>query len=471
MHFRSLITGFVLLASSVLALAQSTPGLHNGQVPTAAQWNSYFAAKQDLLGFTPVNRGGDTMSGKLTTFGSSTTRAGFNINPGVAPTTPIDGDMWLTTTGVFAQINGSTVGPIAGGLAGPGVSTDNAFCRWDGTTGKIVQNSLVVADDSGNIGTAGVVVGGSVAGPLAIAAGGTGTPRIEALGTDALNGGLASGVFSATAATAGRLDFYRSRDAAIGNAEVVQSGDRIGAVTFLGAQQTGTFANQQPGAQIRAEVDGTVTSGASADMPGRLLLLTSPDGSATLTERLRIASDGLATFANNVTVSGQIQAGVTTSGTEQATTSGTSIDFTGIPTWAKSITINFVGVSTNGTSDIIVQLGDAGGVETSGYLGSGATLFAASSVQATNYTAGFGVVRSPEAAGAIHGTVTITLEDATDFTWAESGTLSQSGGSGGTVYVSGSSKATSAVTDRVRITTAGGTATFDAGVINIAYRS
>jgi hypothetical protein len=61
-------------------------------------------------------------------------------------------------------------------------------------------------------------------------------------------------------------------------------------------------------------------------------------------------------------------AGTITSGTA-VSASGTSVDFTGIPSTAKRITVMFSGVSTNGTSIIQVQLGDSGGVETTGYVG------------------------------------------------------------------------------------------------------
>ena len=60
------------------------------------------------------------------------------------------------------------------------------------------------------------------------------------------------------------------------------------------------------------------------------------------------------------------------SGTSQASTSGTSIDFTSIPSWVKRITVMFNGVSTNGTSNLQIQLG-TGATPTytvTGYLGS-----------------------------------------------------------------------------------------------------
>lgn len=54
---RRIIVAICLLIFAVSvreAAAQSSPGLGYGEIPTAQQWNSYFTAKQDYLGFTPV---------------------------------------------------------------------------------------------------------------------------------------------------------------------------------------------------------------------------------------------------------------------------------------------------------------------------------------------------------------------------------------------------------------------------------
>lgn len=102
-----------LFASMHSVCAQSSPGLVYGQVPTAGQWNSYFAAKQDVLGFRPVNQAGDSMAGKLNTFSSSSVQAGLNLAPGVAPGAPNNGDMWVTFSGLYVQVNGVTIGPLA----------------------------------------------------------------------------------------------------------------------------------------------------------------------------------------------------------------------------------------------------------------------------------------------------------------------------------------------------------------------
>jgi hypothetical protein len=153
-------------------------------------------------------------------------------------------------------------------------------------------------------------------------------------------------------------------------------------------------------------------------------------------------------------------------GTEQATTSGTSIDFTNIPSWVKRITIQFVGVSTNGTNNWLIQVGDSGGVEDTAYLGAGSQVQNANSTSAAAFTAGFGLDLA-SAAAVVHGTVTLMLEDAAAFTWVASGVLARSD-TAGQVFTAGS-KSLSAALDRVRITTAGGTDTFDAGAINVLY--
>lgn len=153
-----------------------------------------------------------------------------------------------------------------------------------------------------------------------------------------------------------------------------------------------------------------------------------------------------------------------TTGTEVASTSGTSIDFT-VPAWAKSIHILFVGVSTNGTSVPIIQLGDSGGIETTGYLGASVAITHGASPSVSNLTSGF-IIFGTLAANVMHGSVTLRLENGA--TWVCEGTLAYSNTTA--VSIMGGSKTLSATLNSVRITTANGTDTFDAGSINIQYR-
>jgi hypothetical protein len=184
-----------------------------------------------------------------------------------------------------------------------------------------------------------------------------------------------------------------------------------------------------------------------------------------------IESSGNLSITGNVTTTGTIASatGVTyplISGTAQTTTSGTSIDFTSIPSWVRRITITYSGVSTSGTSNWLVQLGDSGGVENTGYLGVGTFLGATTS--GSNYTTGFGLPVGG-ATHVLHGTVVLTLLSSSTNTWTCMGSLAGTGGAAGYIYSTGGAKSLSGTLDRVRLTTVNGTDTFDAGSVNILY--
>ena len=151
-----------------------------------------------------------------------------------------------------------------------------------------------------------------------------------------------------------------------------------------------------------------------------------------------------------------------TLGTAQATTSGTSIDFTGIPSWVKRITVMFNGVSTNGTSQHILQIG-AGSVTTTGYNSSCSTNGATSS----NLTFGFWVHGRGDTANAAKGSIVLTNIGGN--AWVAAGCVSSSTGVNYDVWSSAGSVSLSGILDRLRITTVGGTDTFDAGSVNILY--
>lgn len=151
-----------------------------------------------------------------------------------------------------------------------------------------------------------------------------------------------------------------------------------------------------------------------------------------------------------------------TSGTA-VTASGTSVDFTGIPAGVKRITVMFNGVSTNGTSPLLIQLGDSGGIENTGYVSS-ATNTGASSLGSAAFTTGFGIQQSTTAANTACGVATIA--NVTGNTWSHSCNL---GYTSTGLSLSGGAKTLSAALDRVRITTVNGTDTFDAGTINLLW--
>jgi hypothetical protein len=148
--------------------------------------------------------------------------------------------------------------------------------------------------------------------------------------------------------------------------------------------------------------------------------------------------------------------------TAQATTSGTSIDFTGIPSWVKRITVMFNGVSTNGTSNLILQIGDSGGIESTGY-SSYADAFN-SIPTSVAFTAGFGIRDSVAASETTHGAGELLLVSGTTWVFSCKGGYSNPG-----IFIGGGSKTLSDTLTQVRLTTANGTDAFDAGSVNIMY--
>ena len=151
-----------------------------------------------------------------------------------------------------------------------------------------------------------------------------------------------------------------------------------------------------------------------------------------------------------------------TQGTAVASTSGTSIDFTSLPSWIKRITVMFSGVSLSGTANPLIQIG-AGSVTTSGYISSGAAVAGAGSTGMLSSTAGF-VMNSSGAANVVSGHMIITTLGSN--VWVSSHSAKYSTTfclfGGGDITLGGT-------LDRVRITTTNGTDTFDAGSVNLLW--
>jgi hypothetical protein len=180
------------------------------------------------------------------------------------------------------------------------------------------------------------------------------------------------------------------------------------------------------------------------------------------TTALTISTSQAATFANTVADSVAILRPLV-SGTAVASTSGTSIDFTGIPSWVKRITVMLIGVSSNGASMPTVRIGDSGGISATGYLGS-----VMCGANATLFTTGFEYGGGLQSATRVwHGAITINLQNSSTNTWAATGVISLSDGAS-TVVTAGSKSLSSTLT-QVRITFVNGTDAFDAGSINILY--
>jgi len=215
----------------------------------------------------------------------------------------------------------------------------------------------------------------------------------------------------------------------------------------------GTTGVVTPGVQnTAAETIATTLAVAGAATVGGSLGVT---GAATAGS---LQVGGVATNVYPI-VSGTVNAG----GTNPFPSSGgpTSVDFESIPSWVKRITVIFSGVSTNGTSIPLIQIG-SGSVTTSGYVG-GAILCSSSNTVLTS-TAGFLQSGTSAAASIYQGSCVLNLLGSN--IWVASSNQHIGGGQcaigNGNVTLGGA-------LDRVRITTVNGTTLFDAGSINIQY--
>jgi hypothetical protein len=230
---------------------------------------------------------------------------------------------------------------------------------------------------------------------------------------------------------------------------------------------------------IKADTIAEATSGAGVTADGVLL----KDGAVTTSGNATVGGSVTATGVSSDTISEKTgAAGVTIDGvlckdgrvygtialnSLTATTSGTSVEMPSVPAGTKRIVLTLSGVSTSGSSNPLLQLGDSGGYETTGYLGS-ASFVASGSSGATAYTTGFGIL-SANAVNVLHGSVILTLMDAATNLWAASGAIALSN-TAQVVTVAGS-KALSATLDRLRLTTVAGTDTYDAGTVNYSYEA
>lgn len=188
---------------------------------------------------------------------------------------------------------------------------------------------------------------------------------------------------------------------------------------------------------------------------------TKPANAVVTSEQLADGVVATADLANSAVTPAKLSQPFT-AGTAVASTSGTSIDFTGIPSWVKRITVNFNSVSLNGSANFLLQLGTSSGVENTGYNSS--SIYGGTASGSGSSSSGF---LSITGAGTNIMSGAFTFTNLSGNTWVMTG---MNANNGGTIIVFATgSKATASTLDRVRITTTNGTDTFDAGTINTLY--
>jgi len=152
-----------------------------------------------------------------------------------------------------------------------------------------------------------------------------------------------------------------------------------------------------------------------------------------------------------------------TLGTAVDSTSGSAIDFTGVPAGVKRVTVGFRRVSINGSSGIIVRLGTSGGFVSSGYLGECTYIASGNLTGALTSTAGFPVFVNTTS-DLISGSMVLNLIGSNTWVASVSGRRLTS-----SAIVGGGDVALSDVLAQIRVTTINGTDVFDNGTINIAW--
>lgn len=146
--------------------------------------------------------------------------------------------------------------------------------------------------------------------------------------------------------------------------------------------------------------------------------------------------------------------------------SGTAIDFT-LSGNVTEISVQFSGISTNGSSPISLQIGPSGGVETSGYAQLGHSVGGSGGYNAGS-TAMFTLQgNATSSAQSYSGVIDLKLVNSGTNLWVLRGML---GDHATFTYYSTGSKSISGVLSKLRVTTMNGSDSFDAGSLNIIYR-
>ena len=265
------------------------------------------------------------------------------------------------------------------------------------------------------------------------------------------SGDIDAGAFSAGAvALADMADL--AADRIIGRA----NGAGTGAPTPLTGAQVLTILGGKTGS------DATLASG-TAGANGQLAGWNGDgdlvDSGYSVLDEDDMSSDSATAVPTQQSVKAYVDSAVArTHAAEQATTSGTAFDFTGIPSGTKKIIVKFDACSLDADDEFLVQIGDSGGVETTNY-----SAYSEGGGVVTTSTSGF----TFRGSGSYTATGLLILEHLGSNEWGCYGHVTHQGGTPTMENPTGL-KTLSAELDRVRFTRSA-SANFDAGAVSISY--
>ena len=362
---------FALVAAMWLlpfaALAQTSPGWIFNYVPTTAEFNAAFAGKTDYTGSPAITSVGGTFSGKVNFAASSAGTAGLNCGVGTAPSSPVNGDLWCTTTAMFVRINGSTVQLGGGGTltvpnGGTGQTTFTANLPLIGNGASAIAQGT----RSGNTTVFGTVTGTT---PNGACVSFDGAGNLQNAGVGACGGTGGSGTVSAS--TTNNLAVYTAAAtvggvATANNGVLVTSGAGIpsisstlpaavqGNITALGTIATGAWQSSTPVGALYGGTGVAQSSGSSTITLG---------GAFVTGDAVTLTTIG----ATNVTLptSGNIMNQNGTSGGVPYYNSATTTLSSGALTANRPVfgggagASPFVGTRTGNTTDVVTYSGAA----------------------------------------------------------------------------------------------------------------
>jgi hypothetical protein len=350
---------------------------------------------------------------------------------------------------------------ITGQLPITSVGTNYELLIADATNPNAAPNAVTVYDLFEDALTAGTYTNANISAALTYGTA-TGT-RLVSTNATITTGTITTGVIPTLTSSTATFGTTTSTAASITNGTIqtlTASTATITGGTYSGAinSTTGTIATLNSTTGTIATLNSTT---------GTIATLNSTTGtignlSTTLAGDFTI-SQGTGTIGTAKVTPTKLSQPFT-SGTAVASTSGTAIDFTAIPSWAKRITVTFNGISTTGTNSYLVQIG-SGSVDATGYAGYAKRFSTTSVSSSAQITTGLGLNLSVSTTTPYIGTAICSLVSGN--IWILQSTLAQSNGDD--LFIGTTTKTLSAALDRVRITTVGGTDIFDVGSINIMY--